>query len=84
MKEMQNTGLKSEGVEIHYTDEELAKMKKDWPKSSEHGVYLEPVGSHETNPFDPPIGTKGAFSPKKPTKPPHVPTPEPPPVEGDD
>lgn len=33
---------------------------------------------------DPPIGERGAFSPVKPTKPPHVPTPEPPPVEGDD
>ena len=72
LETMVSTGLKSEGVEHHYTEDELAKMKRDWPKSSERGVYLEPVGSHETNPFNPPIGTKGAFSPEKPTKPPTV------------
>jgi len=64
---MENTGLKFEGVAIQYTEDELVKMKKEWPESSEHGVYLEPVGNHETNPFDPP----------------YVPTPEPSPVEGD-
>jgi len=74
---MENTGSRfdypnewpeEEGVLVKYDEDELVKMKKEWPKSSEHGVYLEPVGSHETNPFDPP----------------YVPTPEPPPVEGDE
>lgn len=45
---------------------------------------MENTGLKSENPFDSLAVARGAFSPAKPIKPPYVPTPEPPPVEGDD